>query len=132
MKILCPNLLTHLKCAAAAHSEVLSVAEWINIGLVIHLCLSLFFILSHTYTQTHGCSLRKSCFIYETYSSESHRVLLRFQDCTQTVFFLGSLFFFCSFTHTEVYTHAAGLLFAWSAVLAGQNYSCLSNLGLPL
>lgn len=60
----------------------------------------------HTHARTH--SLRKSCFIYETYSSESHRVLLRFRDCSHT------------------HSHAAGHAFALSAVLARQKHSCFS------
>lgn len=36
--------------------------------------------VAHTYTRPH--SLRKSCFIYEACGSESHKVLLRFPNCS--------------------------------------------------
>lgn len=71
-----------LKCTAAC-MEVYSVAEWSNMIVLIHLhpfALSLLFSLTHT----HGCSSRKSYFIYEMYSSECHRLLLRIQGCTHT------------------------------------------------
>lgn len=75
---------------------------------LIHLCLSLSHILRCTPTHTHANapsnththarphSLRKSCFIYETYSSESHKVLLRFPDCSSihSQAFLPYLLFF--------------------------------------
>lgn len=90
------RLLLVMKCAAAAASaaclEVRLVAEWSNMIAPppIHLCLSLSHILlctlrlAHKHTHAHTHSLRKSCFIYETYSSESHRVLLRFRDRSHT------------------------------------------------
>lgn len=70
---------------------------------VIHLCpsLSLPYSLTHIHTHTHGC-LRKSCFIYETYSWESHRVLLRFQDCTHNISPVESLLFLHTLSHMHM------------------------------
>lgn len=95
---------------------------------LIHLCT---FSLFYSHTLTHGCSWRKSCFIYEMYSSKSsksHRVLRRVRACTHThpqthtVFGLWSLFF-VALSHTIICTLAAGHLFTLSAVLALQTYT---------
>lgn len=116
------RLLFVMKCAAAAASaaclEVRLVAEWSNMiappppNPFVPFSFSYSRVHTQTRTQvharTHTHSLRKSCFIYETYGSESHRVLLRFRDCSHT------------------HSHAAGHAFALSAVLARQKHSCFS------
>lgn len=68
---------------------------------VIHLRLS-FLLFSHTHT--NGCSWRKSCLIHEMYNSESHRVLLRIQDCTHRILPVESFFVFVFCSHTHIHT----------------------------
>lgn len=91
---------------------------------LIHLCpCSLLFACSVSHTH-NGCSWRKSCFIYEIYSSECHRLLLRIQYCTHCIWPVACLLL--AITCTQSYTLAMGHLFTISAVFAWQNYSCLN------
>lgn len=104
---------------------------------VIHLCLSVSYSLTrsctHIHAHTHACSLRKSCFIYETYSPESHKDLLGFQDCTHTVFLpVQSLFFSCSHTYAAMHACCGASVcpiccFGWAEPLLFYR-----DLGLPL
>lgn len=78
-----------------------------------------YFLLSSCHT--NGCSWRKWCFIYETYISGSHWLLLRFKDYTHNILPMESLE--CTRTHTFSHTHAhmhlwgislTYLLFSWT------------------